>query len=854
MLKLPIWKFNSNLRFLNSNNTNSNFFTFNFKNCRNFKNCNKINSINIIRYYNIHSHTNIENITNNDIDTFIKNQFKSVLNEVLPISYTNKHNLLNKSSFIFENTIPNSKGLFATSFHNSNLISSRRYYSMDEKFTNKNQQENIDTSENNKPLDDSRNETEIDINQTNETNKTIPKQTKVTENDKLIKNEIDKKELTRLFTLIKSDWKLLFFALSLLLISVSIGMSIPKVIGLVLDALKDFQLNGDNNDTLNNFNFNDLQILNFTLNQFIGITFGALLIGCFANYIRVILLRLLSERLVVRLRSNLINKIFHQDATFFDKYKVGDLISRVSNDAHMVSRSITQKISDGCKSTIICIGGISLMFTLSVPLSLSLMIVMGPTFLFIAKIFGKQIRLNAKELQETTANLTKVTEEQFNGIKTIQSFVSENNELRKFHNSVRNIFRVGKESAFINAKFYTGASVISDFSFLVVLSYGSYLVFNNSLTIGDLTAFMLYAEYTGNAIFNFLSFYSELMQGAGAASRLFELMDYNSVIKPTIGNKFKLTRNDRGADITFNDVSFAYPTRPNTPIFKNLSFKIESGSNVCIVGPSGKGKSTIAWLLLHYYNPSAGKILIDGQDISNISPKSLRRQIGIVQQEPILMSGTIRDNITYGLTEKVSKERIRSVAKQCFCHGFITKLPDTYDTMTGPQGTMLSGGQKQRIAIARALIKDPKILILDEATSALDVESEGAINYTFGQLMKSKSLTIVSIAHRLSTIRRSENIIVLGNEGNVVETGKFKELFADPNSQLSRLLNENRNDVSKTTNSPESVETEEKNDKTLTKKPNTNETIPNEINEVLKDISREAIATPAQIPSNDNQI
>lgn len=819
MLRLPIWKYNSNLRFLNNG--------IDWKICTNW------DSI---------CHTGIRYLS-----TSRQNQFCTVTNQVF-----SNYRSIDSGSYKILNSF--NKGTFKDN-------QSKRYFSIHRTVQNLTNHKDI-----NHTSQKANNEENNDLDSTLTSN-TRNKDKKQNDKTTILNNQVssnkqidpvskfDKRELTRLFKLVKSDWKLLILALSLLLLSVSIGMAIPKIIGLVLDALKEKTFNTNTNENNEPFRLNDLHILNFTLNEFIGLTFGALLVGCVANYMRVILLRLLSERLVVRLRSNLINKIFHQDATFFDKYKVGDLISRVSNDAHMVSRSITQKISDGCKSTIICIGGISLMFSLSVPLSLSLMVIMGPTFLVIAKIFGKQIRLNARELQESTANLTKVTEEQFNGIKTIQSFVSENNELKKFHNSIRNIFRVGKESAFINAKFYTGASVISDFSFLVVLSYGSYLVFNDFLSIGDLTAFMLYADYTGNAIFNFLSFYSELMQGAGAASRLFELMDYNSQIKPTIGNKFKLTRLDRGADIEFRDVSFAYPTRPNTPIFKNLNFKIDSGSNVCIVGPSGKGKSTIAWLLLHYYNPSSGEILIDGQDISKVSPKSLRRKIGIVQQEPILMSGTIRDNITYGLTEKVPKEKIRSVAKQCFCHGFITKLPETYDTMIGPQGTMLSGGQKQRIAIARALIKDPKILILDEATSALDVESEGAINYTFGQLMKSKSLTIVSIAHRLSTIRRSENIIVLGNEGNVVETGKFKDLFADPNSQLSRLLNENRNDVSKqSTPPPETAEPHTDNGEDSNKEPTSTETIPNEINEVLKDLSREAMATPAQIPSNDTQI
>ncbi|KAK5959760.1 ATP-binding cassette permease MDL2 PWA37_003128 [Arxiozyma heterogenica] len=671
------------------------------------------------------------------------------------------------------------------------------------------------------PINNSRDNSTITKNTSIQNNNNNTTATTTSRNKKLratLDNE--SKDLWRLLKLIKNDWRMLTVALSLLTFSCAIGMAIPKIIGVVLDSLRS-------SDTIESLQ--DLVIWNgIHAPMFFGLTLAALCIGCIANYARVILLRLLSERLVVRLRAKLMKRILHMDATFFDKFKVGDLMSRVNNDAFLVSRSITQRVSDGVKALVMGTAGIGMMFSLSWQLSSVLLIMMGPPLLISSKIMGRHIRLNSKKLQESTANLTKLTEEQFNGIKTIQSFVAENSELHKFNHSIRDIFQIGKKFAFINAKFFTTASLISDCSFLIVLTYGSYLVLNGLLTVGDLTAFMLYTEYTGNAIFNMSNFYSELMQGAGAATRLFELTDSVPQVHSTRGAKLlplkasssifpssssssssaaftstteislplSSTKNPKSntpmtaGSVEFQNVTFAYPTRPTVPIFKNLSFKIEAGSNYCIVGPSGKGKSTIAWLLIRCYDVQAGRILINEQNITSINAKSLRRKVAIVQQEPILMSGTIRENITYGLDYTPTKEEIRSVAKQCFCHGFIRKLPNTYDTMIGPQGTLLSGGQKQRIAIARALIKKPSILILDEATSALDVESEGAINYTFGQLMKSKSITIISIAHRLSTIRRSENIIVLGNDGNVVEIGKFKDLYEDPNSELSKLLNE----------------------------------------------------------------
>ncbi|CCF56944.1 hypothetical protein KAFR_0B06480 [Kazachstania africana CBS 2517] len=592
------------------------------------------------------------------------------------------------------------------------------------------------------------------------------------------------RDLKRLTVLIKKDIKLLVLAIVLLTISCSIGMAIPKIIGTILDTLR--------NNYENLTSLSQIKILNIPLSTFlmgVGIT---LIFGCFANFGRVVILRIISERLVSRLRSQVVKNIIHKDLEFFDTFKVGDLMSRVGNDAFVVSRSITHKVADGVRSGFIGIFGIGLMLTLSRELTGALFAILPP-IIWCTSVFGKQIRMNSKKLQDVTGDLTRVTEEQFNGIRTVQGFVAERNEIKRFNNVLREIFQVGKESAFINGKFFTSASLIGDLGFLIVLTYGSYLVMHGSMSIGDLTAFMLYTEYTGNAIFGLSSFYSELMQGVGAASRIFEINDKEPKIKSTTGEaKFKPLNEVGGCEIEFKNVSFFYPTRPTNQIFKNLNFKVPAGSNVCIVGPSGRGKSTIASLLLHHYNAVSGQILIDGQDIATLNTKSLRRKIGIVQQEPILMSGTIRDNITYGLTEEPSKEEIRLVAKQCFCHNFITKFPDTYDTTigSGSSGTSLSGGQKQRIAIARALIKKPNILILDEATSALDVESEGAINYTFGQIMKSKSMTIVSIAHRLSTIRRFEDVIVLGNDGSVVEMGKFKELYDNPTSELSKLLNE----------------------------------------------------------------
>lgn len=598
------------------------------------------------------------------------------------------------------------------------------------------------------------------------------------------KSKTNYREILRLIRLARHDWKLLSVAIGLLTISSTVGMTIPKVIGIVLDAVKNASGGFSGPMTLE-----DLPPIIYGLGMFdfLAIFAGTLVFGTIANFGRIVLLRVLGEKLVARLRSNVIKKIIHQDAEFFDRNKVGDLISRLSSDAYVVSRSMTQNVSDGFKA-IICGGvGIGMMINISASLT-SALFLFAPPLLVGALIYGKKIRMISRELQESTGNLTKVSEEQLSGVKTIQAFVAEGKELHRYNNAIRKVFSFGKKEALTNATFFSSTGILGDLSFLIVLAYGSHLVLQGGLSVGDLTAFMLYTEYTGSAVFGLSNFYSELMKGAGAASRLFEMTDHTSQIKPSSGKPYVPS----WGEIKFEDVSFSYPTRPGNQIFNKLNFTIEPGSNVCVVGPSGRGKSTIASLLLRYYDPNSGRIMIDGQNISKLSCKSLRRHLGVVQQEPMLMSGSIRYNLTYGMNSEVTMDEIRSVAKKCFCHGFITKFPEGYETVIGPRGASLSGGQKQRIAIARALIKKPKILILDEATSALDVESEGAINYTLGRLMRSRELTIISIAHRLSTIRRSENVIVLGNDGSVVEMGKFKELYANDQSELFKLLNDKK--------------------------------------------------------------
>lgn len=322
---------------------------------------------------------------------------------------------------------------------------------------------------------------------------------------------------------------------------------------------------------------------------------------------------------------------------------------------------------------------------------------------------------------------------------------------------------------------------MGNMTILALLYVGGGMVQSGGISIGELTSFLMYTAYAGSSLFGLSGFWSELMKGVGAATRLFELQDRKPTIAPTAGKPVESAR----GPIRFENVTFSYPTRPAVAIFSNLDFEIPQGSNIAVVGPSGGGKSTIASLLLRFYSPTQGCIRIDGVDIATMNAKQLRRKIGIVSQEPVLFSGTIADNIAYA-KPNASRREIIEAARKANCR-FIEDFPDGLDTSVGPRGAMLSGGQKQRIAIARALVKNPDILILDEATSALDAESETLVNEALAALLKGNNTTI-SIAHRLSTIKRSDSVIVLSPDGKVAQQGSYVELSRDRNGAFAKLM------------------------------------------------------------------
>lgn len=452
-------------------------------------------------------------------------------------------------------------------------------------------------------------------------------------------------EIWRLIKIARPEAGVLGFAFVFLLISSSISMSIPFSIGKILDIATKTDGTGD-------------QLFGLDLNTFYMALGGVLAVGAAASYGRIIILRIVGERIVARLRSQLFRRTFVQNAEFFDANRVGDLISRLSSDTIIVGKSITQNLSDGMRSLVSGGAGFALMAYVSLKLT-GILSLMFPPVAIGAFFYGKAIRNLSRRIQRNLGTLTKIAEERLGNVRTSQAFVGETLEVSRYNKQVKKIFELGKREALISATFFSTTGLMGNATILALLYVGGGMVKSGAISIGDLSSFLMYTAYAGSSLFGLSSFYSELMKGVGAASRLFELQDRKPTISPTVGLPVKSAR----GPIRFEGVTFSYPTRPAVNIFNNLDFEIPQGTNVAVVGPSGGGKSTIASLMLRFYTPTQGTIRIDGVDVSTMNVKQLRRKIGLVAQEPVLFSGTIADNIAYAKPDATRAEIIAAARK-----------------------------------------------------------------------------------------------------------------------------------------------------------------------------------------------
>lgn len=487
-----------------------------------------------------------------------------------------------------------------------------------------------------------------------------------------------------------------------------------------------------------------------------------------AAAIRFALFTVAGERVVTRLRADLFARLMAQDIAFFDERKTGELASRLSSDTTVLQNTVSVNISMALRFVASIIGGVGFLLYTSPRLSLVMLAIVPPVALG-AVAYGRRVRKLSRDVQDSLARAGEVAEESLAGVRTVRAFAAEPAETSRYGSAVEQSFDLAKRRTVLAATFMGVASFAASAAAAAVLWYGGHLVANGSLTTGGLTSFLVYTLLVAFALGGLSDLWADFMKASGAAERIFELLDREPKIPLDQGRELTEVR----GHITMANVAFAYPTRRDAPVLKDVDLEISPGEVVAIVGPSGAGKSTIAALLLRFYDPDAGAVTIDGADLRDLSAASVRRNIAIVSQEPLLFSASIRDNIRYGRPDATDAE-VEAAARTANAHSFIERFPDGYKTLVGERGVQLSGGQKQRVAIARAVLKDPKVLVLDEATSALDAESEHLVKEALDRLMVGRTTLI--IAHRLSTVKGADRVCVLDG-GRVVQSGSHSELM-----------------------------------------------------------------------------
>lgn len=474
------------------------------------------------------------------------------------------------------------------------------------------------------------------------------------------------------------------------------------------------------------------------------------------------------QRVVIDIRGAIFRKLQRLSMSFYDKNKTGTIMSYVTNDVAALQVAMVDKAVELVTEGLVLVGSIAAMLWLDWKLTLFTFCTF-PIVLWFMDFFGKKIRRNGGRIQECTADLTSVLQEVVSSARVVKSFVREDYEIKRFDAQNMTNFYANMKNIKLNALLTPTVELVAAIGVTVVMWYGGMSVISGTITAGSLIAFLVYAVNIANPIKRLTRVVSSIQQALAAGERVFGILDLEENIKEL--PSAKLLPPVQGY-VEFKHVDFAY--NKDEQVIEDLSFKVNRGQIVAIVGPSGAGKSTIASLLPRFYDVTNGSIVIDGMDIRDVTLNSLREQVGIVPQETLLFNGSVYDNILYGRLD-ATKEEVEAAAKAANAHDFIMGLPEGYDTMLGDRGVNISGGQRQRISIARAILKNPQILILDEATSALDTESERVVQEALDRLMVGRTSFV--IAHRLSTIKNADRILVM-EKGRLVEDGSHEELMA----------------------------------------------------------------------------
>jgi len=510
------------------------------------------------------------------------------------------------------------------------------------------------------------------------------------------------------------------------------------------------------------------------------------------------------ESAVVALRRDLYGRLIALPMRFFGEHRVGELSSRLSNDLAQIQDTLTFTCAQAIRQTMLLCGGIALIAMTSLRLSL-VMISSFPVLMLLGWMFGRRIRKLSRTAQDRLAETATVVEETLQGIANVKAFGNEQYEARRYAAGLDSFLTIVLKSARLRAGLISFIIVGIFGSIVLVMWYGARLLQAGELTHGELTRFVLSTIFVGGSVSSFAEIFSQIQKTLGATQRVRELLEEPREVlgrdsTPCRPSEEDTVANDKpdgailgphgvrslprllGA-VAFDRISFRYPSRPDLPVLRDLSLEAKPGERIALIGPSGAGKSTIVALLLRFYEPDSGRILLDGKPADSFDLETVRGNMALVPQEVLLFGGSIRENIAYG-RPGASDDEVRDAAARAHCVEFIDRFPEGFATLVGERGVKLSGGQRQRIAIARALLRDPAILILDEATSSLDSESEQLIQRALATLLENRTAFI--IAHRLSTIRQCDRIYVIEN-GTVTESGAHDELIARDNGTYRRL-------------------------------------------------------------------
>ncbi|MBT1685361.1 ABC transporter ATP-binding protein [Dawidia soli] len=516
-----------------------------------------------------------------------------------------------------------------------------------------------------------------------------------------------------------------------------------------------------------------------TINQAAVALIVILLIQAVFSFIRVYTFAIVNERSMGSIRKAIYEKVIWLPLTFFDNRRVGEIMSRLTSDISTLQDTFSTTLAELLRQILTLVFGTAILFYMTPKLA-AFMLLTFPVLVISALIFGKFIRKLSGKTQDRLAAANVIVEESLQSIPVVKAFTNEAFETRRYSNAIEESMRIAIYTARYRG-FFISFVIFVIFSGIVAVGwYGASLVQSGETTTGELFSFVLYTSFIGFSIAGLGDIYTQLQRSIGASERVLDILhEKEEDTSRTTAPPIKLY-----GGIRFNNVSFAYPTRPDNTVLSGLNFEIRPGEKVALIGRSGSGKSTIINLLLRFYPLSEGTITIDGQNIEGLNLSAYRQNLGIVPQEVILFGGTIRENIAYGKPGATEAE-VREAARRANALEFIERFDDKFDTLVGERGVKLSGGQRQRIAIARAILKDPAILILDEATSSLDAHTEALVQEALEKLMEGR--TTIIIAHRLSTVKKTDRIFVI-QDGALAETGSHTELTQHENGIYSTLL------------------------------------------------------------------